>query len=273
MTVTEISPDEARRAAEAHARLQAIRAQHAPPVVDLEVDPEIDTIRAQAGLGPSRPRPVPPRPELGPEDEWERELHRQAIARRRAATQAGKKNLPRVSRKLIPTPLPIPVRCWWPVRPPSCRATVRQPLNTARRAVVACWPIADQRDHGRPVTVALWAAGSLLAAAVAVLVVLVAVVALALLGVPWRAARALLARRAKRKHRKAWEDYWRAEQSYYVPPATAVQRQRRYRLTKAGVVMTMILACGLWFLVMGAVIAGGTARLEHQRAEAGQVQP
>ncbi len=269
MTVTGISPAEARRAAEVFARLQEIRARHVAPVVDLEPDPEIAAIRAQAGLPPARPHPMPPRPELGPDDAWEGELHRQAIARRRAATQAGKTNLPRVSRKLIPTPLPIPLRVWWPVRPPACRATVRQPLNLARRAVVACWPVADQRDHARATTVALWGVG----AGLALLVALAAVVVLAVLTGPLRAARALRARNAKRKHRKAWEDHWRREQSYYVPPATAAQRQRRYRMTWAGAVMTMILACGLWFLVMGVVISAGTTRLEHQRAKADAVQP
>lgn len=266
MTVTDGSP----AAAPPLDRLAEIRARHAAQFVVIEPEPDIVRIRAQLGLPPARARRVPvepTRPVLGPEDEWERELHRKAIARQRAGKPV------RVSRKLIPTPLPVPVRVWWPVRPPACRAAVRRPMNGARRAVVACWPVADQRDHARALTTALWALGAVLAAVVALGLVVVAVTVLAVLTGPWRAVRAVLARYRQRKLRKAWEDWWRREQSYYVPPVTAAQRQRRYRMTWAGAVMTMILACGGFFLLMGACITVGATRLEQHRAETGQVQP
>lgn len=219
-------------------------------------------IRRQLGLGPMRPSAAagagvvvaPGAVAL------ERELHRREIARRQAAAERGKRYTARVSPKLVPNLVPIPVRCWWPVLPTTSRPSVRRPFNVARRAVVASWPVADQRDHGRPITTLVWALAVVVAVSVAAVVALVlSVVSAPVRGLRWWVARC--------RHRRAWRRYWAAQGYQTARP------RRRWSLTPAGAVAFLILCAIGWFLVMGAVVYGGTARLEQHRAEQGQVTP
>ena len=218
-------------------------------------------IRRQLGLGPMRSSVSAGAGVVAPGAvALERELHRREIARRRSAAERGKRYTARVSPKLVPNLVPIPVRCWWPVLPTTCRPSVRRPFNVARRAVVASWAVADQRDHGRPLTTLVWALLAVVAVSVAAVVVLV----LGVVSAPVRVVRWWVARC---RHRAAWRRYW-AAQGYQV-----ARPRRRWSLTPAGAVAFLIVCAVGWFLVMGAVVYGGTARLEQDRAEQGQVAP
>ncbi len=223
-------------------------------------------IRRQLGLGPIHPATstTPDQVSVSPGAvALERELHRREIARRQAAAERGKRYTARVSPKLIPNLVPIPVRRWWPILPTTCRPSVRRPFNLARRAVVASWPVADQRDHGRPLTTLLWALWAVVAASVAAAVVLV----LTVVSAPVRVVRWWVARC---RHRRAWRRYW-AAQGY---PVARARRVHRWSLTPAGVAAVLLVCAVGWSLVMGAIIYGGTTRLEQHRAQqTGQVTP